>query len=161
MSERWEDMFDEKLQAKRMMDAIAKQKADAKAKRDKYNRSEAKLQKDICDALVDANVLVIRFNSSVQWTEHGSRLAAYRIVNTNATSGLSDIVIFANGRSAFLEVKRPKGRLSESQVKFSELAKRHGMTYHVVTSVDEAVAVATMLRDRSAADKPVTIAQPA
>jgi hypothetical protein len=100
-------------------------------------------------------VLVIRINSSVQWTEHGSRLASYRIVNTNATSGLADIVIFANGRSAFLEVKRPKGKVSPSQDKFRQTAATYGMGYHVVTSVDEALAVAKYIMTASLRERPI------
>ena len=133
----WEELSD----AAAIPKALAKRKADAKAKADKYAKSEAKLQKDVAAIFEGAGLLTIRINSSVQWTEHGSRLASYRIVNTNATSGLADIMIMKDGRALFVEVKTPKGRLSESQVKFQATANHYGMHYVVIRSTDEARAI--------------------
>ena len=119
--------------------ALDKLKADQSAKRDKYNRSESKLQKDIFRAIADRGYLVIRINSSVQMTEHGTRLASYRIVNTNETAGLADGIVFKNAVAVFVEIKKPGGRLSEKQRKFMDTCERYGMTYIVVDSVDKAM----------------------
>jgi len=85
----------------------AKVKAERADKRAKYNRSESKLQKDIFDAIVKNGYLVIRVNSSVHMTEHGTRLASYRIVNTNETAGLSDGIVFHSHGAVFVEIKKP------------------------------------------------------
>ena len=116
----------------------AKLKAERADKRAKYNRSESKLQKDIFDAIVALGYLVIRVNSSVHMTEHGTRLASYRIVNTNETAGLSDGIVFWAGKAVFVEIKKPGGRLSEKQRKFMDTCKRYGMDYVVLDSVDKA-----------------------
>lgn len=119
--------------------ALDKLKADQVAKRDKYNRSESKLQKDIFRAIADRGYLVIRINSSVQMTDHGTRLASYRIVNTNESAGLADGIVFQNAVAVFVEIKKPGGRLSEKQRKFMDACYRYGMTYVVVDSVEKAM----------------------
>ena len=121
--------------------ALDKLKSDQAAKRDKYNRSESKLQKDIFRAIADRGYLVIRINSSVQMTEHGTRLASYRIVNTNESAGLADGIVFQNAVAVFVEIKKPGGRLSEKQRKFMDTCERYGMTYVVVDSVDKAMTL--------------------
>ena len=117
----------------------AKVKAERADKRAKYNRSETKLQKDIFDAIVKNGYLVIRVNSSVHMTEHGTRLASYRIVNTNETAGLSDGIVFHSHGAVFVEIKKPGGRLSEKQRKFMETCERYEMPYVVIDSVDKAM----------------------
>ena len=117
----------------------AKVKAERADKRAKYNRSESKLQKDIFDAIVKNGYLVIRVNSSVHMTEHGTRLASYRIINTNETAGLSDGIVFHSQGAVFVEIKKPGGRLSEKQRKFMETCERYMMPYVVIDSVDKAM----------------------
>jgi Na+-translocating ferredoxin:NAD+ oxidoreductase RnfG subunit len=117
----------------------AKVKAERADKRAKYNRSETKLQKDIFDAIVKNGYLVVRVNSSVHMTEHGTRLASYRIVNTNETAGLSDGIVFHSHGAVFVEIKKPGGRLSEKQRKFMETCERYMMYYVVIDSVDKAM----------------------
>ena len=119
--------------------ALDKLKADQAAKRDKYNRSESKLQKDIFRAIADRGYLVIRINSSVHTTERGTRLASYRIVNMNESAGLADGIVFQNAVAVFVEIKKPGGRLSEKQRKFMDTCERYGMTYVVVDSVEKAL----------------------
>jgi Na+-translocating ferredoxin:NAD+ oxidoreductase RnfG subunit len=117
----------------------AKVKAERADKRAKYNRSESKLQKDIFDAIVKNGYLVVRVNSSVHMTEHGTRLASYRIVNTNETAGLSDGIVFHSHGAVFVEIKKPGGRLSEKQRKFMETCERYMMYYVLIDSVDKAM----------------------
>ena len=116
----------------------AKLKAERADKREKYNRSESKLQKDVFDGIVDRGYLVIRVNSSVHMTDHGTRLASYRIVNTNETAGLSDGIVFWANTAVFVEIKKPGGRLSDKQRKFMETCKRYGMDYVIIDSVQKA-----------------------
>jgi predicted Holliday junction resolvase-like endonuclease len=72
-------------------------------------------------------------------TEHGTRLASYRIVNTNETAGLSDGIVFHSHGAVFVEIKKPGGRLSEKQRKFMETCQRYEMPYVVIDSVEKAM----------------------
>jgi hypothetical protein len=72
-------------------------------------------------------------------TEHGTRLASYRIVNTNETAGLSDGIVFHSHGAVFVEIKKPGGRLSEKQRKFMDTCERYMMPYVVIDSVDKAM----------------------
>ena len=102
---------------------------------------EHEIQREIGKALEEAGYMVIRINSSTNFTEHGTRLSSYRIVNINATSGHADLVVYKRGRAWMLEVKRPGGKPSETQVRFAECCNRYGVPYHVVTSPEDALAV--------------------
>jgi hypothetical protein len=102
---------------------------------------EHEIQTAISKALEAAGYMVVRVNSSTSLTAHGSRLSAYRVVNINATSGHADLAVYKRGRVWMLEVKRPGGKPSETQVRFAECCSRHGVPYHVVTSPDDALAI--------------------
>ena len=117
------------------------------AKAIKKANSEQELQRKICKALEALGWLVVRVNSSSGFTPHGTRLSAYRITNTNSTSGHSDIVIYKNGFAAFLEVKKPKGYLSPNQRDFNALVSKYGMKYGVVRSVDDAIKFVEGIND--------------
>jgi hypothetical protein len=108
--------------------------ADAKPK-------EQDIQSAISKALEAAGYMVIRVNSSTSLTAHGTRLSAYRVVNINATSGHADLAVYKRGRVWMLEVKRPGGKPSETQVRFAECCTRYGVPYHIVTSPDDALAI--------------------
>lgn len=127
----WESMFD-------VGAAVAKEKAKRAAKAAKYANSEAKLQKEILAYLAKVGFLVIRINSSVQWTEHGSRLTSYRIVNTNGTSGVADAVIMRDRKVYMVEIKTSKGRLSQSQTAFRDLCHLYNIDYIVMRSLADA-----------------------
>jgi hypothetical protein len=56
--------------------------------------------------------------------------------------GWPDFQIFhADGRCAFLEVKRPGGRLSPDQQRIADHMKRAGHRFEVVDSVEAAISV--------------------
>lgn len=120
-------------------DGYQRHKADKDAKREKYARSESKLQKDIAHALEAAGFMVIRVNSMT--TQSDERwLRAYYVQNIASGAGHSDLVAYRNGRAWFLEIKTPTGRQSQSQKRFQACAERYGMSYHVVRSIEEALA---------------------
>lgn len=133
----WESMFD-------VGSIVAKEKAKRQAKAAKYATSEAKLQKDILSYLAKVGFLVIRINSSVQWTEHGSRLTSYRVVNSNATSGVADSIVMLNKKVYMVEIKTPKGRLSASQTAFRDLCAKYGIDYVVLRSGEDAEIFANL-----------------
>lgn len=55
------------------------------------------------------------------------------------TAGLPDLLVFHRGRFAFVEVKRPGGRLTPAQVAFQAEARRAGLEALVWTAAEEAV----------------------
>ncbi|MEN6567163.1 MAG: VRR-NUC domain-containing protein [Veillonellales bacterium] len=54
-----------------------------------------------------------------------------------SVKGIADLYALKNGRSAWIEVKTPKGRLSEHQELFREDVVNHGGVYMVARSVDD------------------------
>lgn len=122
-----------------MLDKIRADKAARIAKRKAGKIPEREVQKAIATQLELLGYMVIRVNSSVQNLEHGTRLASYRVVNINATSGHADLAVYRDGRAWMLEVKTATGKTSPSQHKFSECCLRYGVPYAVVRSVGEAM----------------------
>lgn len=56
-----------------------------------------------------------------------------------ALKGVPDLIVFKPHAVVFLEVKRPGGALSESQIAFQNACIGHDIEYHVVQSVDDVV----------------------
>ena len=137
--EAWNAAFDAEGEAKHAEDIKTRQNARKAAKN--APPKEQEIQRAIAKALEDAGYMVVRVNSSSNFTEHGTRLSSYRVVNINATSGHADLVVYKRGRAWMLEVKRPGGKPSETQVRFAECCTRYGVPYHVVTSPEDALAV--------------------
>ena len=137
--EAWNAAFDAEGEAKDAEDIKTRQNARKAAKN--APPKEQDIQRAIGKALEDAGYMVVRVNSSSNVTEHGTRLSSYRVVNINATSGHADLVVYKRGRAWMLEVKRPGGKPSETQVRFAECCTRYGVPYHVVTSPEDALAV--------------------
>lgn len=52
-----------------------------------------------------------------------------------------DLLCIYRGKAEFIEVKGPRGRLTESQIDFIAQAGYHGKFIHVVTSIDEALQI--------------------
>ncbi|CAB4141825.1 hypothetical protein UFOVP422_5 [uncultured Caudovirales phage] len=135
----WNAAFDAEGEAKAAEEIKTRQNARKAAKN--APPKEHEIQRAIGKALEDAGYMVVRVNSSTNFTEHGTRLSSYRVVNINATSGHADLVVYKRGRAWMLEVKRPGGKPSETQVRFAECCARYGVPYHVVTSPEDALAV--------------------
>jgi hypothetical protein len=55
--------------------------------------------------------------------------------------GAPDLIVISKGRIWFLEVKKPGGKQSQSQVMVQRLIEERGFGYYVVHSVDEALNV--------------------
>ena len=51
--------------------------------------------------------------------------------------GLSDLTAIKNGRTVYIEVKAPKGKLSEWQLDFQADIEAHGGLYVVARSVED------------------------
>lgn len=59
---------------------------------------------------------------------------------TRQTPGIPDLFVMGHGRFAWMEVKRPKGRVSEHQRAWHALAQKNGVPCIVVRSEAEAMA---------------------
>lgn len=112
---------------------------DLAKKRKRKADSESTLQTKIIKELLKIGVLVIRINSSVHSSDSGTRIAAYRIANTNETAGHADLVVYHKGKVYMMEIKKPKGRATPKQKKFADLCAAHGVPYHIVTTAEQAV----------------------
>lgn len=53
--------------------------------------------------------------------------------------GISDLIACKDGKVYFLEVKTPRGRLSEYQERFRDDLHRQGCNYYVLRSIDDAM----------------------
>lgn len=104
--------------------------------------SEAEIQKVIVQYLMLSKWLVVRINSGAQAVD-GRFLRTYTIENNGRSSGMPDVIAVKDGRWLLLEVKTSKGRLSESQQDFHQLASTYGVHVHVVRSVDDVEMLVT------------------
>lgn len=71
----------------------------------------------------------------------GSRLGNRFIQDPYAFLGLPDLLLFANNKMFFIEVKSPKGLQSEHQVLFNDLCNKAGIIYILAHSLEEIQAV--------------------
>ena len=70
--------------------------------------------------------------------KRGPRVAA-KLKRMGVLAGVPDFCCMARGRVFFLELKRPKGRVSSDQLDFCHEAYAHGVTTFIAYSVEEAV----------------------
>lgn len=56
-----------------------------------------------------------------------------------ATKGISDLIALKEGICLFLEVKSPKGRQSDHQVRFQRRVEDAGGRYRVIRSLDDLI----------------------
>ncbi len=54
-----------------------------------------------------------------------------------AHPGLPDRVMHLNGEVHYLEIKKPKGKLSPGQLEFQQQCKFDDVAYHVIRSVED------------------------
>lgn len=51
--------------------------------------------------------------------------------------GLPDRIFFYKGKAVFCEIKKPTGKLSEHQQRFSEQCQHDGIDYIVIRSIED------------------------
>ena len=68
-----------------------------------------------------------------------AKLAQAIGVGMGVHPGFADLVVVAEGRVAFLEVKTAKGQLSGDQQAFRDIIRTQGLPYAVVRSIDDAL----------------------
>lgn len=102
--------------------------------------SEGQIQDDIRLALGGISGLVLWRNMCGQ-SEIRGRFVRFGVGNP----GGADLIGLYNGRFVGVEVKAPKGRLSDEQKRWGDLVTRNGGVYVVLRSAEEAVAWARTL----------------
>lgn len=105
--------------------------------------SESDLIRSIRDRLALMGYWVLRHNAGAIVLGAGKSRRMLRGVE----AGTPDLqVLMTVGRSVWLEVKTPKGRVSKRQAEWHARARRLGHLVFVVRSVDDAVQTVRALR---------------
>ena len=96
--------------------------------------SEQDIQEVICEYLALKKYFFWRQNTMALFD---SRKKVYRRLPRYAKTGVSDIILVRGGKIICLEVKRPGGKLSQSQKDFRDGILDAGGQYDIVTSVED------------------------
>jgi hypothetical protein len=103
---------------------------------------EADLQRAVVAALrVALPRAAIVHHCANEVTEPGPRGAKRQaiLVGMGVHPGFADLMVLAEGRVLFLELKSPKGRLRPAQEAFREAVTAQGFGWALVRSLDEAL----------------------
>ena len=106
-------------------------------------RREADIQRDIVRflrAALPAGAIVHHSPNETGASTRAGRTRQAILAGMGVCPGWSDLVVLADGRVLFLEVKTPAGRLSPAQRAFRDLAIEQGFGFVVVRSIDDARA---------------------
>ena len=109
--------------------------------------SERDTQTSILLELSRGPTRLLRINAGVAWqgtvierTQHRLVLARPYAIKL-AAPGVSDLIGWTHGRFVAVEVKGPRGRITDEQAAFLELVRRSGGLAGVARSVDDARAI--------------------
>jgi hypothetical protein len=69
----------------------------------------------------------------------GGRVRGAILRSMGVKAGVPDMVVIDAGRAIWLELKAPKGRLSDEQTACHKLLRRAGCAVYVIRSLDEAI----------------------
>lgn len=96
---------------------------------------ESEIQKNIIDELNNRNCKVWRANA-------GTVRVGGRTIKL-LPKGFPDVfgVRLDDGKFLGLEIKKPKGRVSDEQIKFREFAEEHNILYGIAYSVEDAIKI--------------------
>ena len=97
---------------------------------------EKDIQMAICDYLSLKRYFFWRQNTGAVWDKD-----RFRSMPKYSMNGVPDIILIKNGKFIGLEVKQPKGKQSDNQKIFEKMCKDNGAEYHIVTSLDDVIAL--------------------
>jgi len=101
---------------------------------------ESIVQAQIVSALSLAGVYVFMVPNDAAGKTNMAKAGRMKAMGLRA--GISDLIVMsADGRAHFLEVKTATGVLSPAQIRFSELCIKKGWKYEVCRSVNEAMDI--------------------
>lgn len=93
----------------------------------KIKQSEHNTQMAIGKILLLKKWLVVRINSGAIKIDNVRFVRFYTIMNNGKSAGLPDLIAFKGSQYLLIEVKRSKGKLSDSQKSFIELANNYNI----------------------------------
>lgn len=97
---------------------------------------EKQIQMAICDYLSYKGYMFWRQNTNPIFDKDH-----FRSMPKYSMNGVPDIILIKDGKFIGLEVKQPKGKQSENQVIFMHKVRKVGGEYHLVTSIDDIIAL--------------------
>jgi hypothetical protein len=90
-----------------------------------------------------AAFLDVGLGGNATWTTiplgGGGKLRGSILKGLGVRRGFPDVAIFDGGRALFLELKAPKGRVSDEQTACHKALRRAGCVVYVIRSLDEAI----------------------
>ena len=97
-------------------------------------QSEKEIQTQIVDYLKSRGFFVIRnYMGPIHY--HGAK------VRPNPNAGMPDLTVIKNGRTYFIEVKKPKGKVSNKQKEWHQKAYKAGVVVHIFRSIEDCIDV--------------------
>lgn len=99
---------------------------------------ETDIQLAICDYLALKKYFFWRQNNI---GTYDAKSGYHRPMPKYSKNGVPDIIVIKDGFFIGLEVKTPKGRLSENQKIFQKECKSAGGEYYIVRSIDDVIEI--------------------
>lgn len=101
---------------------------------------EQDIQNQLAEYLIHKGYLTVRINSGM--FSIGKRfIRAYIIKNSGKSTGMPDLIAFKDGNYLMIEVKKPKGKVSDSQKQFYNLVESFRLKYYIIESLNELEAI--------------------
>jgi len=113
---------------------------------------EADIQRQIVDTLrmvLPRGSIVHHSANEVGFSGHGARLRQAMLVGMGVHPGFADLIVLAEGRAVFLEIKSKAGRLSQAQKEFRDTVQAQGFGWALVRSTDDALVALAALGVRT------------
>lgn len=99
---------------------------------------EKEIQLAICDYLSLKRYFFWRQNTTAVFDPSQK---VFRAMPKYSLNGVPDIILIHKGQFVGIEVKQPKGKQSDNQRIFENNCKKAGGQYHIVTSLDDIIAL--------------------
>lgn len=103
---------------------------------------ETVVQKEVCEWLERRGFFFWRVNNTpMAGRPDAAGNFRFRRMPKYTPRGVPDIIVVRRGLFIGIEVKRPKAKLSEHQVRFGADLIKHGGSYYKVSSIEELEAI--------------------
>lgn len=100
--------------------------------------TESQIQCSICEYLERKRRFFSRVNNIPVFDP---KRKTFRALPKYTRKGFPDIIVFHNGDTICLEVKAPKGMLSQDQKLFKADCEKHRIEYYVVRSIEDVIEI--------------------
>lgn len=100
--------------------------------------SEKDIQTAVCDYLQLKGLFFWRQNVIPVFNK---KKEAFMRMPKYSKNGVPDIILVKQGKFIGLEIKLPKGKQSENQIKFQNELQQAGGEYYLITSIDDLIKI--------------------